>query len=115
MATYTPKALIETKAFGNGSGNISTWQVQAPASGTHIYIARTIVVQGTGGSAGTVTLEEGTVNTATTAQQFVSAFQLVANTPQLWNLWLVIPTSSYLQGYASNATTNGQASGYDYA
>ncbi len=114
MATYVPSALIETKALGNGSGNIATWQVQAAASGSHTLIARTIAVV-TPTAARTVTLEEGATATATTAQRFVDAFALTANITQVWNLWLVIPTSSYLQGYANSTDINGQASGYNYS
>ncbi len=111
MATYTPKTLVESKAFGNGAANIATWRYQATAV---VGIVRTVVVV-TPTAARTVTLENGSTAADTTAQKVVDAFALTANIPQVWNWWMTVTASSYFEGFANSTDINGMASGYEYA
>lgn len=111
MATYTPKNLVTNKAFGNGAANISTWSYQASAV---TGICRTIVVD-TPSSARTVTMQMGATQADTTSERFLDAYALTANVPYVLNLWLVIPASSFLDGFANNTDINGNASGYEFS
>ena len=110
MAVYTPKNLIANKAFGNGSGAISTWSYQASAV---TGIVRTITVN-TPTAARTVTLQSGVTQADTTAERFLDAYALTANVPYILNFWRVIPASSFLDGFANSTDINGAADGYEY-
>lgn len=114
MATYVPATLITAKAFGNGSGNISTWQKQNTAGSSTFDVYRTVaVVTSTG--ARTVTLEQGPTGTAVTTQRIVDAYALTANVQYVLNCWIAVPNNGYFQGYANNTDINGGAYGYTYS
>ena len=112
MSVYTPATLITSKAMGNGAANIATWRYQNTGGAGTFGIVRTAIFTGTGGTAGTVTVEQGSTAADTTAQKILDAVQLVAATPYLLNGWYTVQNNDYFEGFASNTTTNGAAYGY---
>jgi hypothetical protein len=114
MATYTPAILIETKAFGNGSGNIATWERQNTAGAGKLDIHRTLVVD-TPSSSRTVTIESGTDSFSITDRKLIDAYPLTANVTFYQNWFVTVPNFSYFHGFANNTDINGKTSGYTYA
>ena len=110
MATYTVKTLVTTKPFGNGSGAITTWQYQN--TGSAEAVCRSFAFMGQAGGTGAVTVQIGVTGATSIANQnIIDAYSLSANIPYFVNGWYTVPVNYYLQGFASNATTNGLASG----
>lgn len=78
-------------------------------------IVRCITVE-TPTAARTVTLQIGTTQADTTAQRIIDAYPLTANEVFVFpGQWLVVPASSYLDGFANSTDINGQASGLEYS
>lgn len=110
FAVYTPTTLISTKAMGNGSANIATWQYNN--TGTGESIVRSFAFSGQAGGTGAITVEIGVTGTTEEAdQRIIDTYSLTANVPYFVNGWYTVPVSSFLSGFASNATTNGLAAG----
>lgn len=110
MATYTPKALINSKAMGNGSANITTWQYQN--TGTVAAVARSMAFMGQAGGTGSVTVQIGVTGATTiAAQNIIDAYALSANVPYFVNGWYAVDVNYFLDGFTTNASTNGAAYG----
>lgn len=110
MATYTVKTLITTKAMGNGSGAIATWQYQN--TGSAESVARSFGFSGQAGATGQVNAQMGVTGaTAIASALFIDSYVLTAAVPYFVNGWYTVPVSSFLCGYANSATVNGIASG----
>lgn len=114
MASYVPFNILDSKAMGNGSGNIATWQKQNTLGAGSFYIARTLVFD-TPTAARTVVVEIGATATATTAQQILPTQALTANVATIINGWFAIANNNYLQGYANNTDINASAYGVQYS
>lgn len=110
-ATYTPTQLISTKAFGNGSGNISTWRKQDTVN---VNVHRTLVAN-TPTAARTITIQQGATAADTTAQRLLDAYALTANVPFILNWWVVAPVNDYFEGFANNTDIDGASHGYSFA
>lgn len=110
IATYTPKTLINAKAMGNGSGNITTWQYNN--TGTVASVARSLAFTGQAGATGQVNVQIGVTGATTiTAQQIIDSYALTAGVPFLVNGWYTVDAAYFLDGYANSATVNGYAGG----
>lgn len=112
MATYTPATLIASKAMGNGSANIATWQYQNTGGGGTFGIARTMIFQGQAGATGQVNVEIGqTGATATAAQRIIDSYVLTAGVPYIVNGWFTVANNFFLDGFANSTTVNAAAYG----
>jgi len=111
VATYTVKTLITTKALGSGPSNVATWQYQN--TGSAEAVCRSFAFMGNTGTSNSITVEMGVTGvTSIVTQRIIDGFSLTANIPYFVNGWYTIPVNSFLSGFAAtNATTNGLASG----
>ena len=110
MATYTVKTLITTKAMGNGTANVTTWQYQN--TGTAEAVCRSMAFTGQAGATGQVNVQIGVTGATSEAdQQIIDSFVLTAGSPYFVNGWYTVPVNSFLQGYSNATTTNGGAFG----
>jgi Flp pilus assembly protein TadG len=110
VATYTVKSLVPSKALGNGSANVATWQYNN--TGTGEAVARTLVFQGQAGATGQVNVEIGVTGaTASATQRIIDSYVLTAALPFITNGWFTVPVSSFLSAWANSATVNGAAYG----
>ncbi len=110
MATYTPKTLINSKAMGNGSGNITTWQYNN--TGTVASVARSFAFAGQAGATGQVNVQIGVTGATTiAAQTIIDSYVLTSGVPYLVNGWYTVDASFFLDGFANSTTVNGYAGG----
>jgi hypothetical protein len=110
VATYTPKSLINAKAMGNGSANITTWQYNN--TGTVASVARTLIFTGQAGATGQVNVEIGVTGaTAIQNQRIIDSYVLTAAIPYQVNGWFDVDVNYFLSGFANSTTVTGSAYG----